>query len=1093
MKKIVIQKTQQALLTFATLALGIVGMGSRIAWENADVISSTLGSKTFKLVETGDSNVDTDYYKSDFKNVGEVLENGSRTSEEVLSEGAVLLKNDNKALPLSNTSKVSLFGTASADPVYGGTGSGGVDTTKAVSFEKAFLDSTSFSLNPTLLEKYKGEWFTKPKGGGWPPKYEDYDPEAHFRRHDSFFFDGSGDKYIGEVPWEKVSQEAGDTFADYGDAAIYVIARVGGEGTDSRQGGRSFRKDAPDGRDGDYLKLNQRELDTVKALSELRKNGTFKKFIVILNGAIVPQVDFLKDESLAIDSALWVGGLGQNGATAVAKILNGTVNPSGKTTDTLFRDNKLNPVNVNFGPFQFTNEEDFASYKIPLNQGNNDVLRPAHTSYVVYQEGMYLGYKYTETRYEDYVSNRENVGDFRYDDVVGYPFGYGLSYTTFDYSDVRVQKNGKTYTLTLTVKNTGEVSGKEAVEVYISKPYGEYAIKNGIQVPSLELVDFGKTRLLSPGEEEKLTIDIDSKYFASYDANNAKTYVTMEGKYYLTPAKSAHDAINNILAKKGIDNEKIVGETGDASDVYAFEMGFDNYTYSVSQATGKPITNLFDFADINKYSGKGDNQVEYYSRENWNKVSLDMENGYVKLELTKQMADEMLDQTPHGSSDYNMEQRPLPTDKEYYSTHKQDYPLEYPTYGKGRISKDETSINLVSMMKDENGREIPLSDPSWDTFMDQLTYDEQLTLITSGQHLTAALPSIGKPKLSDENGPNGFSQVFIKSPNGLAYKTELAKGHIKEDGTYTDDVDPNALLKTSAMPTNGIIAGTFNRELAKKAGTSIGEDGLWSGMSGLYGVGNNIHRTQYQGRAAEYYSEDGFLTGMIAAYESEGIESKGVHVYNKHCALNEGEDTRHGLSTWVNEQAFREIYLRAFEIPITIGGAYNIMASLNRIGTISAPGCTALGEDYLRGECGLKGLIVTDMYTDMTGYRTIAPYFEETYGVYYGGTDIPDGNNIKLPKEKGDRCTMFDEYAPDKEGKGEYARMAWKIREAAKRVCYAAVHSNAMNGISPTTKVVPITPGWKIALTAINWSFGALFIGVSIWTVLYYIHTRKQN
>ncbi len=1092
MKRIVIKKTQQALLTFAVLGLGIAGTGTKIAMENSEVISSALGSKTFKLVETGDSKVDTEYFKSDFKNVGEVLENGSKASEECMAEGAVLLKNENKALPLASKARISIFGTASADPVYGGTGSGNVDTTKAVSFEKAFTDSTDFEINPTLLEKYKGDWFTKPAGGGWPPHYEDYDPNVHFRRFDSFFFDGTGNKYIGEVPWEKVNTEAGSTFSQYGDAAVYVIARVGGEGTDSRQGSRSFRLDAPDGRDGDYLKLNQKELDTVRALSDLRKNGTFKKFIVILNGAIVPQVEFLKDSDLAIDSCLWVGGLGQNGATAVAKILTGDVNPSGKTTDTLFVDNKMNPVNVNFGPFQFTNSEDFESYKIPLHQGNNDVLRPAHTTYTVYQEGMYLGYRYTETRYEDYVTGRAKAGDFDYDKVVGYPFGFGLSYTTFDYSNMSVKKNGKKYTLTLTVKNTGDVAGKEAVEIYVSKPYEDYAKQHNIQVPSVELVDYAKTGVIEPGKSETVTIDVDSKFFASYDAEGAKTYITMDGKYYLTAAKSSHDAINNILAKKGVSSDRITGNAGDAEDVYAFDMGYDDYTYSVSEATGTQIHNLFDFVDINKYSGKGDNHVDYYSRDNWEAVSLDLENGYAKLKLTKQMADEMLDQTPHGSSEYGMEARKLPTDEEYYKNHEEDYSRDYPTYGANRLSKDECSINLVSMMKNEQGEEIPLSDKAWDTFMDQLTWEEELTLITSGQHLTAALPSIAKPKLFDENGPNGFCQQFIKSTNGLAYKTEYAAGHIGEDGQPTSDVDPNALLKTSAMPTNGIIAGTWNRELAKKAGEAIGEDGLWSGMSGLYGVGNNIHRTQYQGRAAEYYSEDGFLTGMAAAYESMGIESKGVHVYNKHCALNEGEDTRHGLATWATEQSVREIYLRAFELPITIGGAYNVMASLNRLGTISAPGCEALGEDYLRGECGMKGLIVTDMYTDMTGYRTIAPYFEETYGVYYGGCDIPDGNNIKLPKETGDRCTMFDDYAPDANGKGDYARMAWKVREAAKRVCYAAVHSNAMNGISPTTKVVPLTPGWQKALIAIDVSFGALLLGAAAWAVVDFVLNKKH-
>lgn len=292
------------------------------------------------------------------------------------------------------------------------------------------------------------------------------------------------------------------------------------------------------------------------------------------------------------------------------------------------------------------------------------------------------------------------------------------------------------------------------------------------------------------------------------------------------------------------------------------------------------------------------------------------------------------------------------------------------------------------------------------------------------------------------------------------------------------------------MPSNGVIANTFNKNLSYRAGKIIGEDGIWAGCSGIYGIGANIHRTNYCGRAAEYYSEDGNLTGLIAGNECKGIEEKGVHVYNKHCALNEEENSRHGLCTWTTEQALREEYLRPFEMCITIGNAYNAMSSLNRLGTQSASGCGALAEDYLRGECGMKGINVTDMYTDMTGYRSIAPYYQMTYGIYYGGSDLTDGNNIKTPDGE---TGMFNKFAPDANGHGNYSRMAWKIRESAKRVLFASVHSNAMNGFSADTRVHQILTSWQVLLISAIVVLGVALAGCILWTVISYVRNRKKT
>lgn len=282
------------------------------------------------------------------------------------------------------------------------------------------------------------------------------------------------------------------------------------------------------------------------------------------------------------------------------------------------------------------------------------------------------------------------------------------------------------------------------------------------------------------------------------------------------------------------------------------------------------------------------------------------------------MAEEIYAQTPEGI------EKAVPSQ---YSQPLQKDDIPYPTYGKN------SGLMLINLLKDDEGNEIDFFDPVWDTFLDQLTYEETAKLCLMGYHLTAGVDSITKPETNDENGPNGFNQTYNKSNMGLFYRVENAAGHVNEDGSYTDAADPDGEKKTTGFPANGLLAATRNKELSYEVGNIIGNDGIWSGMSGLYGIGANIHRSPYLGRCAEYYSEDGTLTGLMAAYECKAIEEKGVHVYNKHCVVNDQEACRHGVGVWIPEQALREIYLRAFELPITMGGAYNTMASFARIGT----------------------------------------------------------------------------------------------------------------------------------------------------------------
>ncbi len=974
-------------MLFAFLIVGTV-----IASENEGAISASLGAKTFEVIDNSDGTEDTDYFKSDYANLAELKAVSDAMGEQAEAEGAVLLKNDNNALPLLAGSRdVTLFGITSVDPVYGGTGSGAVDTSSAPTFASA-MEASGFTVNDDVWTAYEdlyaGDYGRTALPGSSPWSTNGFT--------------------IGEAPFSDVVDAAGASFATYGDAAIVVIGRVGGEGSDMKSTG------LPDDNAtaGDYLRLSANEIGLLEGLAA-RKGTDFDRIIVLLNSANQVEASFINDADYKIDAALWIGGVGQVGLYAVADILAGEVNPSGHLSDMFWADHSYNPVLANFGAYAYSNSGDF--------EGVNG---SSFGSYVVYQEGVYLGYRYAETRYEDIVMSSANAGSFTYDDVVSYPFGYGLSYSSFEYSNFEVSRRAGVYTASVEVTNTGSVAGKDAAQFYVQKPYTDYDRENGIEKPSIELVDFAKTDVLAPGDSQVVTVEIDQKYFTSYDANGAETFVLDAGTYYVAVGHDAHDALNNVLAAKGFDLADGMTAAGDASMVADYTLGFDADTYSVSSATGKPVTNLFDQADINRSEEAGNQTVTYLSRDNW-AGTVDLVN-HAEVVLTQAMVDKLVGQTTEPDTD--------------------DTP--YPAY------EADNGLKLVDMRVDSEGNPIAFDDPAWDLFMDQLSWDETAYLLSTGLRKTGVIESIAKPETVDHNGPSGLTQPFSYGPNGLANLTD----------------DPLKDSQPMCYPSNGILAATFNKELARAIGTAIGEEGLWAGYSGLYGTGANMHRSPYEGRAFEYYSEDPILTGFIVSEESAGIQSKGVYVYLKHFALNEQENNRTGIATFTNEQALREIYLRAFEIPVEDAGVKNVMAAFNRVGLEIAPNSDALLNGWLRDEAGMTGFVVTDFYMAYGGTFNRAQ-------TIINGCDLPDGDVDP---------SALDVYKED------HGAVAQAMRLAAKRVLYTVAQSNAMNGISSGTQIVQLTPTWVTALRATDIVFGLAFVGVSTLMVLEAIKKSKK-
>ena len=796
----------------------------------------------------------------------------------VEAEGAALLMNNNNALPLAGGAKVSLFARGSVDLMYGGTGSGAVDTSAAPTLKDA-LEAQGIQVNQTLWD-----WYTSENVAS---KYSRVTPSAI-----SDALAANSEYGVNEAPWSEVESANSSSFAEYGDAAIVVFSRSGGEGADLPSGDNGSGVDWTG--DTNYLELSQEEKDLLAGLKALKDAGTFKSIVVLLNTSNAIELDFLNPEicgvDYGIDACMWIGDVGQTGANGVGQLLAGAANPSGSIVDTFWYDNLANPAVTNFYSRPYPNNADYGLIADDKDNGNQGY-------YVVYQEGIYLGYRYAETRYEDYVMGTGNAGDFNYGTTVAYPFGYGSSYTTFDYSDFAVTETADAFDVNVTVTNTGNVAGKKTVQVYFQSPYTDYDKANGIEKASVELCGFDKTEVLEPGASETVTITVDKSELRTYDANGAQTYILDAGDYYFTLGNGAHEATNNILAAKGYTpetTENRMDAAGNAALTYKWtNAALDTTTFATSESTGNAITNLFDDADPNKVS-YSPGSVTWLSRSDWTATY------------------------PTGTFDFTMNDDLFAALANTHYDGSQASSVEMPTLGA------DGDLTLASMIGAD------YDDPQWDSLLDQMTFDEMNLMITQGFHNTKAAASIGKTATKDENGPQGLTAALTGGASAMCYTSE------------------------------DVMAATFNRELINDVGRCIGEDCLAMGYSGLYGPGINMHRTPYSGRNFEYYSEDPFIAGEICASEVQGIQSKGVYVYLKHVALNDSESSRMGVNTWINEQAAREVYLEVADKAIVEGGAWCTMSGFNRWGATWCGKYENLQTGFLRDELGMRGMSITD-------------------------------------------------------------------------------------------------------------------------------------
>lgn len=663
--------------------------GGAIADKNSNAINKALHIDTSRKDNTGD-----EYFKTTYKTEDDVKRYFKDTAIEAENDGLVLLKNSKistgeASLPISKTSKVTLLGTASYRFNYNTSGSSSTSSSSYQTFPN-ILKEKGIEVNPDTESLYtntlKGEGRTI-----------------------------IGNSYlINEPGYDKVKATLEKSIANYSDAAIITIARESGEGKD-------LSTSKSDGEDGSYLSLSESELDLLANLTSLKKEGKVKRIIVLLNSSNPIEQDYLYRENIDVDSVLWIGNVGSYGLNAVVETLIGENNPSGRLSDTYCRDNFSSPAMTSWG---LNRSKSLAQYYT-----NYSALKLDSTqrSYEIYNEGIYLGYRYYETRYEDKIMGKGNAGDYNYENDVAFPFGYGLSYTTFEYSNYKVEAKDDSFLVSLDVTNIGNMDGKHTVEIYMQKPYTDYDKANHVEKASVELVGYQKTGVLKAnGGKETVTIEIQKSQMKSYDSYGYKTYIVDEGDYYLTAGRDAHNATDNILKKKGYQTD------GTDSLVYSYHVStLDHTTYSKDETTGMEITNQLDDSDMNLYEGKGNNKVTYMSRNDWTGT-------WPKAPISFTIeTDKMKDD--------------IKSDKAIVETE-----TEMPKY------EQPTDLKLISLKSFEE-KEIAYDDKKWDELLDSMSFGQQARLVTSGQNATIALSKIGLPGIKALDGPTAVVETKTDS------------------------------------------------------------------------------------------------------------------------------------------------------------------------------------------------------------------------------------------------------------------------------------------------------------------------------------------
>lgn len=860
---------------------------------------------------------------------------------DIENEGIVLLKNDDSTLPLSSN-KVNVFGWASSNPVYGGTGSGSMNDSYPTTSIIQGLNDAGIETNTELTDFYT--------------QYRSDRPVTSIMGQDWS---------LPEPPASTYSDELINNAKNFSDTAVVVIGRVGGEGADLPQNMDAIEKKEPgyvpdstqspfgstevfySENSTDYADFEpgQGFLEATKSERDMLDlvTSNFNNVVLVYNGANTMNLSFV-DDYPQITSVVWAPPAGQTGFEALGQVLAGTTNPSGRTTDTFVRDFAQAPSYNNFGHFEYTNMDEFHT---------STIFGSYNPNFVKYTEGIYVGYKYYETAAAE--------GAIDYDSVVQYPFGYGLSYTTFSQEMGPVSSDGDTVSFNVTVTNTGSAAGKDVVEVYYNPPY----TNGGIEKASANLVQETKTNLLDPGESQTISVEFNKEDMASYDSTadgGNGAYVLEQGDYAVSINSDSHNQIAAVTVNVP-----------------------DTVTYS-----GDNKRSTDEAAATNEFQGEwgqgNEGQVTYLSRA----------NGFANRE-------EALAAPSEGDYQLSDDLKSTFVNASNWQDALVDDPDAQPI-----TTGADNGVQLYELY----GKDY--DDPQWDQLLDELTIDEMNNLSAMAGYNNAGIDSIGKPQQSDVDGPAALNNNFTG-------------------------------VGSIGFPASVAVANTWNPDLAYQYGETIAAMAQEMNVTGWYAPAMNIHRSAYGGRNFEYFSEDGYLAGLLASQEVKGAADNGVYGFIKHFALNDQETNRtNQLMTWSNEQAIREVYLKPFEMCVKDGGATAVMSSFNFIGTHYAGQNAHLLNSVLRDEWGFHGMVETDYYAG--------------YGYQGGDLQIRNGNDASLA------TTVVDvSQGANAIQTTDNATTQRALRRAAHNILYMAVNSWLYANGAPETPTAPWEIAWRVA------------------------------
>lgn len=1016
-----------AALMTCLMVLSIVGTGVANTYRGA--LDDTLGTESYVTINDDSAA----RFKTDYATIEDMAAAARDIAIREGEEGTVVMKNDNGVLPLKANANVALFGLAAYN-VYGPKG-GNAD---AASLADA-LAGAGLNVNETLKDYYMTNiinMHTEMRANRWTGK------EVPTTVYDHMYVSAPGDwttYQIAEVPpaeFEALGVPANWKEAIAKDSiGICVFARGAGEGNTYKPG--SALNYAGEATGEDPLKLSADELAVVEAAK-----ATCSKVIVLLNtGNNMMIADIAEGGSHEVDGICYIGCPNDYQTIGIANVLTGKVNATGALASAFVRDHQSIPAVQNVGGDYFADYEIVCRNDDPRYPGKEignigtGSFGGADTynggMYIVEAEGIYVGYKYYETRYFDAVMGQGNANSaagatqgsaWNYGDEMLYTFGHGLSYLDYTQTikNVTVDRsvNGN-ITAVVEVKNNSKQDGKFLTQLYVQQPYTDYDRTNLVEKSAVMFLNSAKVDVAA-GKSKEVTITIPTKYLASYDANNAKTYILDAGDYYFTAAAGAHEAVNNILAAQGKTTADGMDAAGKNAVVSWKLDQLDNTTFAIANNT--TVTNVADDADLNYWLP---GTVTYLTRQDWNTFPIN----YNKLNLKiadspkkDQWIAEMRGET-YTISDTGAAAEAVPG----------------PKFTASEIGAEQ--LNNIN-------------DPYWDKLVHAITIDEAVGAVIHGGSRSDTLTNIDNPVVIQNEGPTGISAGYTDEATGKTYKF---------------NVNSQTLLGCS-----------FNPELAYQWGLVEGNSCLWVERYDLWGSGLTLNRTPYNGRNYEYISEDPMLTNVIGREVIQGCSDKGIINGPKHMGFNDQEHNRAGISAYMTEQKFRETDLRGFEGALSDAFGMGVMIAFNRIGATNASHHVGMIQKIVRGEWGFKGLISTDM---MNNYL----YFNAESMVMAGITQVADfaADNSHINLGEGGVDAVWPHISLETVSKD--SNLVEQARENLKYQLYIFANSAILN-----ISTQRVNTWWDTALTVTTYASSILAVLFFLaWVVLTLLPEKK--